>query len=40
MKAGPSMTRFGAAGLMMSPAPMITAKPAGPSTLPPILPMP
>ena len=29
------MTRFGAAGLMMSPAPMITANPAGPGTLPP-----
>jgi len=37
---GPSMTRFGAAGLMMSPAPMITARPAGPNTLPPRLPTP
>src|SRR6516162_3425586 len=32
--AGPGMTRFGAAGLMMTPAPMITTKPAGPNTMP------
>src|SRR5262245_61815162 len=33
-KAGPSMTRFGAAGLMRSPAPMISANPSGPTNLP------
>src|SRR5262249_62360198 len=33
-KAGPSMTRFGAAGLMRSPAPMINANPSGPTNLP------
>src|SRR5690349_15133808 len=33
-KAGPSMTRFGAAGLMKSPAPMINASPSGPTNLP------
>ena len=38
MNAGASITRFGEAGLMMSPAPMIIAKPSGPKTLPPRLP--
>src|SRR5262249_5000001 len=33
-KAGPSMTRFGAAGLMRSPAPMMSANPSGPTNLP------
>src|SRR5262249_46488653 len=34
MNVGPSITRFGAAGLMRSPAPMIKASPSGPTNLP------